>query len=123
MRDIELLLSMDGVVMHREDGYWWKIEAKEVAISNSRPAGVKYSLTLHDKNNLRVFGYDNAHLPKSRPSSRPKHSVVAHDHMHKSEFDKGTIYTFNSCSQLLEDFFVGVDSKISELIQTKGDKK
>ena len=35
---------------------------------NSAPHGIKYCLTLHDKDNKRILGYDNAHdcLPKLR---------------------------------------------------------
>ncbi len=38
-----------------------KIKVQEVNSSDNVPHGIKYSLTLHDQNNRRIIGYDNAH--------------------------------------------------------------
>jgi hypothetical protein len=46
------------------------------------PHGIKYCLTLHDKDNRRILGYDNAHdcLPKLRKYRTKKEKW---DHVHK----------------------------------------
>jgi hypothetical protein len=44
-----------------DGGYWIKIEARTAAATRRRPAGIKYSLTLHDFAGRRIYGIDNAH--------------------------------------------------------------
>ena len=72
MNDLEFLLNLDGEVYPLDSGYWVKFEAKKVQKSQAVPHGVKYSLTLHDKRNHRVVGYDNAHSFKSSKNMLPK---------------------------------------------------
>ncbi len=62
---LESLLELDGEIFPMEKGYWTKIEAKMVQPNDKIPHGIKYSLTLHDRNNSRILGYDNAHGFKS----------------------------------------------------------
>lgn len=66
--DLQTLLDLDNYAYYREDGTWIKFEAKKEEPTKHIPHAVKYSLTLHDKNNRRIIGYDNAHdcLPKRR---------------------------------------------------------
>ncbi|MCF6173054.1 MAG: hypothetical protein L3J44_04635 [Campylobacteraceae bacterium] len=66
MNDLENLLNLDGEVFPMDSGYWVKFEAKKVALSINVPHGIKYSLTLHDKLNKRVIGYDNVHSFKPK---------------------------------------------------------
>ncbi|MBF0383699.1 MAG: hypothetical protein HQL69_21980 [Magnetococcales bacterium] len=47
--DKEILLSMVGIVII-EEGYWYEIDSKAVAVTPARPHGLKYALTLHDPN-------------------------------------------------------------------------
>lgn len=115
MLGLETLLSMDGVQVFREDGYWWKINAWKVAISKEHPHGIRYNLTLHNKFNKRVFGYDNAHAVKPVKSKKFSGKRYEYDHLHKTAVDKGTPYQFSDCYILLQDFFEGVDKKIAEL--------
>ncbi len=58
---LKYLLELDGEIFPMDNGYWTKIEAKQVDSNEKNPHGIKYSLTLHDKNNTRIIGYDNAH--------------------------------------------------------------
>lgn len=58
---LDYLLELDGEVFPMDNGYWTKFEAKQVGPNDKTPHGVKYSLTLHDRNNTRIIGYDNAH--------------------------------------------------------------
>jgi len=43
-----------------------KVEAIRVEPSLKMPHGVKYSLTLHNRSNKRVIGFDNAHSYKPK---------------------------------------------------------
>ena len=101
MNDLENLLNLHGEVFPMDNGYWVKFEAYEIEPSASIPHGVRYSLTLHDKNNHRVIGYDNAHSFKSTKKYSAKKET--YDHIHK-QMDI-IAYEFESASQLLEDFW------------------
>jgi len=76
-----------------------------------RRHGIKYSMTLHDPQGVRIFGIDNAHRPKKRHgpaarSTRPK----AADHLHRG----GRVYTyeFKDAETLLADFDKGVNAAL-----------
>lgn len=112
---LEVLLDFDGERYYFEDGYWTKFEVRQVEPSKHIPHGIQYSLTLHDNNNARVLGFDNAHGYKPREK---KYGVrkVTWDHKHKRE--KVVSYKYSSAVQLLEDFWDAVDE-----IRTKERKK
>jgi len=103
---LETLLDLDGEIFPMDNGYWTKFEVRRVSPSKQVPHGIRYSLTLHDRNNARILGFDNlhAHKPKRKKYGAQK---VAWDHKHKME--KVCRYEFESASQLLEDFWKGVD--------------
>ncbi|BCG09480.1 toxin-antitoxin system TumE family protein [Buttiauxella agrestis] len=101
---LQWLLELHGVSVQLEEGYWWKAEAWRVVPSALCPHGVRYSLTLHNKYNTRIFGYDNAH--GIRTASKGKFgSRIVRDHVHLTASDKGHFYEFSTAAQLLEDFF------------------
>ena len=110
-KDLELstLLDLDGQSYWRERKFWVKIEAKRVEIDEHRPHGIKYSLTLHDRNNTRILGFDNAHAIKRRGRRPHKYTgrIVTWDHVHRQE--KVERYLFTSASQLLSDFWNAVN--------------
>jgi len=109
--ELRTLLSLDGETYWRGN-YWTKIEVKRVEVSVHRPHGIKYSLTLHDSNNTRIIGFDNAHEIKRR-GRRPKSYTgrkITWDHIHKCE--KIEFYKFVSASQLLQDFWDAVNQVI-----------
>lgn len=109
------LLALNGTEAHRDDGYWWKIEAWEVHPTKERPHGLRYNLTLHNKYNKRIFGIDNAHAVKLSNKKRFTAKRYEYDHMHKTAVDKGTTYNFTDCATLLNDFFEGVDRTIEAI--------
>ena len=112
--DLQTLLNLDGQIFWLNPKYWVKFEARKVeAAAPQIPHGIKYSLTLHDRNNTRILGFDNAHSMKRKDRRKKKYvgRVVAWDHVHKSETTKA--YEFESASQLLEDFWKAVDEIIS----------
>lgn len=63
---LETLLHLDGEVFPMDNGFWTKFEAYKVEPSEYVPYGVRYSLTLHDNNNTRILGFDNAHAYKPK---------------------------------------------------------
>ena len=115
-RGLDRLLCMDGQSFSDESGYWWKIEARRVAVTPERPHGIKYSLTLHDKFGERILGFDNAHaLPgKSRKAYTSKYTgeIVEYDHRHDTRTGKVIPYSFQTADQLLVDFFTAVNKVI-----------
>lgn len=108
---LEALLSLDGEIFPMDNGYWTKFEVKQVNVSEEVPHGIRYSLTLHDKKNNRVFGIDNAHAYRPR---RRKYGArkTTWDHQHKSE--KVLPYEFESPAALLTDFWNEVDRILKE---------
>lgn len=107
---LDTLLDLDGEIFMMDGGYWVKIEAKRVSISRSIPHGVRYSLTLHDRNNVRVVGYDNAHAIKTKNRKRFSGRKITWDHKHHME--KVQPYDFESPAQLLDDFWAAVNQHI-----------
>jgi len=105
VNDLENLLNLDSEVFPMDSGYWVKFEVKRVELSTSIPHGIKYSLTLHDKLNRRVIGYDNAHSFKPKQKYGAKKET--YDHIHK-KMDIVS-YEFQSPAQLLEDFWKSVE--------------
>jgi hypothetical protein len=99
---LDILLMMDGEVFRKEKGYWVKIEAKRVQASRERPQGISYSITLHDRNNTRILGYDNAHAMKTKKKGYGARKVTW-DHVHR--IDVVTPYEYESAAKLLEDFW------------------
>ena len=106
MNDLENLLNLDGEVFCLDGGYWVKFEARLTNPTENIPHGIKYSLTLHDKSNKRVLGYDNAHSfkPKNKRYGAKK---ITYDHIHKK--DDVFEYEFENAEQLLLDFWESVD--------------
>ena len=103
---LDYLLELDGEIFPMDNGYWTKIEAKRVGASNNVPHGIKYSLTLHDKNNVRIIGYDNAH--GIRPS-KTKFRAMKTQWDHRHERSRIKAYEFKSAAELLEDFWNDVN--------------
>lgn len=112
--DTELLtlLDLNGYSFWCDNGYWVKFVACKVDKDKFRPHGINYSLTLHDRNNTRVLGFDNAHAIPKRGRRPKKYTgrIITWDHVHKQE--KVERYLFSSASQLLDDFWKSVNEII-----------
>lgn len=106
---IETLLELNDEVFPMENGYWTKFEARRVCPSEKIPHGIRYSLTLHDRNGRRVLGFDNAHSLKSK-KKKFKAKKLTWDHKHANGITED--YEFESAGQLLEDFWTAVDEII-----------
>lgn len=105
-------MPLDGVTYYREDGFWMKFEVRKVEPGHKVPHGIRYSLTLHDSNNERILGFDNAHGIKPKKGKLGARKITW-DHKHKN--DQVEFYEFQSASQLLEDFFKAVDEITANL--------
>ena len=94
-----------------EGGFWVKFEAKRVPASAERPHGLDYSLTLHDGENERLLGFDNAH-PVRESSGPGARTRIEYDHKHKGE--RIRFYTYQNAVMLLTDFWTEVDLILKE---------
>lgn len=103
---LETLLSLDGEIFPMSNGYWTKFEVKKVTPNEHIPHGIKYSLTLHDRYNKRIIGYDNAHAIKPKRKKFGAKRLVW-DHKHNKSIIKN--YEFESAQQLLQDFWKDVN--------------
>ena len=97
---MERLLAYHGRRYWLENGWSVEFRIRRVAITEGRPYGVKYSLTLHDVDCKRLLGYDNAHgVPRQ----------VEWDHRHSFR-NVGELrpYKFTDADKLLADFFASL---------------
>ena len=110
---IQNLLELDGerFLLDEKLGLWVKFEVLKVTPSQKRPHGIKYSLSLHDRKNSRIMGFDNAH------SVDGNHT---YDHWHRSNNDSGRIYHYQNAAKLLTDFWEEVD-KILNFLRVTND--
>ena len=108
---LETLLQLDGEIFPMDNGYWVKFRVYRVEPNEHIPHGIRYSLTLHDKNNRRVVGYDNAHgiKPKRKRFSGTR-AVWDHKHNH----EQVNSYYFENALNLMEDFWKDVDDQMSK---------
>lgn len=86
--DLDTLLSMHGTKFTYESGYWFEIVAYQVEVNQSRPHGIRYSLTFHDHHNQRIFGMDNAHAIAATKQGMCRGRIQEWDHLHQSISDK-----------------------------------
>lgn len=103
---LDTLLSLDGEIFPMENGYWTKFEVRKVTPGAHIPHGISYSLTLHDRYNTRIVGFDNAHGVKAK--KRFGGRCLRWDHKHERQVVSP--YEFESPEQLLEDFWKEVTS-------------
>jgi len=110
-KGLETLLLLNGEIFPMDNGYWTKIEAYRVTPNEHIPHGIRYSLTLHDRHNVRILGYDNAHAIKpQRKKYGAKRLVWDHKHQRKNVEP----YEFETAGQLLEDFWQDVNNMMNE---------
>lgn len=119
MKDIgiENLLELDGVrfVIDESLGLWVKFEAKETKKTTNRPHGLRYSLSLHNRLNSRIIGFDNAHAIEygGKRNIAPKR---IYDHCHiSSSLEEVRPYIYESAAKLLRDFWDAVDRVVKKM--------
>ena len=114
-KDIDTLLDLDGIIIEQVGKYWVKFEARRISKTTEEiPHGIRYSLTLHDRQGERIMGFDNAHAVKTR--GKGKHQGrKTYDHRHRHSKDEGVTYEFVDAHQLLKDFWAEVDKTLNAL--------
>ena len=100
---------MDGVryVIDDDLGLWVKFQVKTVS-EDKRKQGIRYALSLHDRQNTRIMGFDNAHLIRQGN---------IYDHWHADENDTGRPYHYQNAEKLLKDFWCAVDKKLKNRLE------
>lgn len=109
---LDTLIQMNGdTYVINDKGYWVKFIVHKVAVSIERPHGLNYSLTLHNPNNGRLLGFDNAHSISegSGPGARTR---IEYDHKHRGKTTR--FYNYKDAGTLISDFWAEVDSVLQE---------
>lgn len=109
---LETLLQLDGEVFPMDNGFWVKFKVHRTPKNNHIPHGIKYSLTLHDRYNRRIVGYDNGHGIKPPKKKKFSGNRQVWDHKHQKSVVRP--YEFESAYQLLEDFWNDVNNITNE---------
>lgn len=104
---LDTLLSLDGTifVIEPKHGFWVKFIVKRTEVTDEKPHGISYSLTLHNNKNERVVGFDNAHSVGGKSK--------AFDHKHRLRTIRPNEYKY--AASLLSDFWNEVDAVLKEL--------
>jgi Family of unknown function (DUF6516) len=112
---LDVLLLLDGETFFIESTFWVKFVVKQVPASFEKPHGLDYSLTLHDGENERLLGFDNAHpvIQGTGPGARTR---IEYDHKHKGE--RTRFYIYADAATLLNDFWTEVDLILRERSRT-----
>lgn len=113
---LENLLDLDGVryVVNERLGLWVKFEARKIEPNQDRPHGVRYSLTLHDRYNKRIMGFDNAHAVEYGGKKNVS-SKKMYDHWHRDQNDEGRPYNYKNAGKLIEDFWKEIEKILKRL--------
>ncbi len=108
---LDTLLLLDGESFVVESGCWVKFDVKQVPASTEKPHGLEYSLTLHDSENERLLGFDNAH-PVRQGSGPGARTRIEYDHKHMGA--RVRFYNYQDAVTLLTDFWAEVDRILKE---------
>ena len=110
---LENLLELHNqrIVIDDSLGLWVRFDVVRAA---SRAQSIRYSLTLHDKSNKRIMGFDNSHAIQYGAKKGVK-AKRTFDHWHYDASDKGRPYEYLSAGKLMEDFWEEVDKRVNAL--------
>jgi hypothetical protein len=108
-RALDALLELDGLTLILDDrGHVARFAVRRTAVTEARPHGLSYSLTLHDVAGRRLMGFDNAHAVE-RPGGKFMEQPRLYDHLHRGKDDQGRPYKFVDAGRLIVDFWTEVD--------------
>jgi hypothetical protein len=112
-RSLDALLDLDGqvLVIDPETRHWVRFVVQRVPVSEAKPHGLDYSLTLHGPQGERLVGFDNAHPVKGRGGPAAK-ARAAFDHKHRLKTVRP--YDYQDAATLLADFWTLVDVVLHE---------
>jgi hypothetical protein len=105
---LDVLLDLDGqvLVVDSKGGHWVRFVVTCVAVSQDKPHGIDYSLTLHGPDGKRLVGFDNAHPVLRQKRGKPQ------DHRHRLRTIRA--YQYRDEATLLADFWTMVDAVLRE---------
>ena len=114
---LDTLLDLNGETYFVDEvGHWVKFEVRQVKISPERPHGIRYSLTLHAPDGIRLAGFDNSHPVKDgRGPGAGKR--IGSDHRHRLKSVRP--YDYRDAGTLPSDFWKEVDG----VLQQRGPNK
>lgn len=110
--DLLLDLHRQVLVIDPETNHWVRFIVQHVPVSESKPHGLDYSLTLHGPDGERLVGFDNAHPIRSQAGPGGRVKAAAFDHKHRLRTVRP--YDYRDAATLLEDFWVEVDVVLRE---------
>ena len=110
---LDTLLDLDGqvLVVNPETKHWVRFSVHRVPVSEAKPHGLDYSLTLHGPDGERLVGFDNAHSVKSHSGPGGK-TGSTFDHKHRRKTVRP--YEYQDAATLLADFWSAVDAFLRE---------
>lgn len=110
---LDALLDLDGqvLVIDPEARHWVRFVVRRVPVSEARPHGLDYSLTLHGPDGERLVGFDNAHPVKGQAGPAAS-ATAAFDHKHRLKTIRP--YDYQDAATLLVDFWTMVDAVLRE---------
>lgn len=102
---LDALLDLDGqVLVIDEAGYWVKFVVHQVIVTEDKPHGLDYTLTLHGPDGKRLIGFDNAHQVPGKRLGAP----AAKDHRHRMH--AVSPYDYTDAGTLVAAFWQEVES-------------
>jgi Family of unknown function (DUF6516) len=110
---LDALLDLDGqvLVVDAETRHWVRFVVTRVTVSEEKPHGLNYSLTLHGPDGERLVGFDNAHRIKGRAGSGAR-TGSAYDHKHRLKTVRP--YEYEDAATLVADFWSAVDAVLRQ---------
>jgi hypothetical protein len=110
---LDTLLDLDGqiLVVDPEGHHWARFVVHRVQVTEAKPHGLDYALTLHGPDGERLVGFDNAHTVRGRSGpGASKHK--ARDHRHRLKTVRP--YEYQDAATLLADFWTEVEAVLRE---------
>src|SRR5919202_902866 len=105
---LDALLDLHGqvLVVDPAGNHWVCFIVHRVPVTEEKPHGLDYSLTLHGPDGERLVGFDNAHSVTRQKRGEPQ------DHRHRRR--KIRAYEYRDAATLLADFWTTVDAVLRE---------
>jgi Family of unknown function (DUF6516) len=115
---LDALLDLHGqvLVVDPEGNHWVRFVARRVPVTEAKPHGLHYSLTLHGPSGERLVGFDNAHTVRKRAGPGGRQGA-ARDHQHRLKTVRP--YAYRDAATLLADFWSEADAVLKEQGVTK----
>lgn len=108
-RSLDALLDLDGQSFVVDaQGHVARFVVRRTDVTEARPHGLSYSLTLHDRSGRRMIGFDNAHAVE-RAGGKFVEQPRVYGHVHRGVGDEGRPYEFVNAGRLIEDFWMEVE--------------